>query len=208
MPKKSHKQVLMLYKTKEKTVVRGRSLAMTDPDRPVPRARMTWSPGLGIRLARWLFFVLLQGMCAVFFIGDVMTEIYFGGLFSHTILEGLATVALVFGVVFGGFEIWRISREATRTGENLRRARSEFSELVDQKFAEWSLSAAEADVALLQLKGFDVAEIAELRETAQGTVRAQLSHIYEKSGHPNRGRFVSSFVDVLIESPEARVVPR
>jgi DNA-binding CsgD family transcriptional regulator len=51
-------------------------------------------------------------------------------------------------------------------------------ELVTQRFAEWGLTAAEADVALFALKGFDTAGIAELRGAAHGTVSAQLAQVY------------------------------
>ena len=153
-----------------------------------------------LRLAKWALLVLLQGATALFFVGDVSTDFMDAGFTTHTVMEGTATIALVFGVVLGGFEVYRISEVATEAGESLKRARAEFSDLVNQRFAQWSLTSAEAEIALLLLKGFDIAEIAELRLTAQGTVRAQLSHIYEKSGHPNRGRFVSSFLDVLIDT--------
>lgn len=154
-----------------------------------------------IRLAKWVALVMLQGASAMFFIGDVWTEFMDAGFVAHTVLEGTATIALIFGVVLGGFEVYRISRIATEAGESLKRARAEFSDLIHQRFAQWSLTSAEAEIALLLLKGFDIAEIAEFRRTAQGTVRAQLSRIYEKSGHPSRGRFVSSFLDILIDTP-------
>lgn len=171
---------------------------MSDPVKLIRRQSPT---RIRIRLAEWGALVLLQGASAIFFVGDVWTEILYAGFVTHTVLEGMATIALIFGVVLGGLEIFRISRRATEAGQHLQRARAEFSELVRQRFAQWSLTSAEAEVALLQLKGFDIAEIAELRKTANGTVRAQLSHIYEKSGHPSRGRFVSSFLDILIDAP-------
>jgi DNA-binding CsgD family transcriptional regulator len=73
--------------------------------------------------------------------------------------------------------------------------------MIAERFSTWSLTAAEAEVALLTLKGFDAIEIAGFRNSAAGTVRAQLSGIYSKSGLHNRGQFVSSFIDDLLESP-------
>lgn len=159
---------------------------------------------LRIRIAKWAAFVMLQGASATFFIGDVTTEIVDGGFTIHTVLEGTATIALILGVILGGLEVYRISQVATAAGESLKRARAEFSDLIRQRFTQWSLTSAEAEVALFLLKGFDVSEIAELRQTAHGTVRAQLSHIYEKSGHTSRGRFVSSFLDILIDTSTQR----
>lgn len=161
-----------------------------------------------LRLANWSLLVLLQGISALFFIGDVSTEILYGGLVIHTVLEGVATLALVFGVGLGAVEVWKTARSATEAEESLRVARAAFSARVRDQFAAWALSPSEADVALLMLKGFDIAEIAEIRQTAQGTVRAQLSSIYRKSGHASRGRFVSAFLDVLIDRPDTADAPR
>lgn len=153
------------------------------------------------RLAIWVTLVILQGTSAAFFVGDVATDFLYSGLIAHTVIEGTATIALICGVVLGSFEIYRISQYATNADKAIQDMKASFSSLVLTRFQEWSLTSTESEVALLLLKGFDVAEIAELRNTATGTVRAQLSHIYGKSSHPNRGRFVSSFLDNLIETP-------
>jgi hypothetical protein len=43
-----------------------------------------------------------------------------------------------------------------------------------------------------------VAEIAELRGAAQGTVRAQLTRIYAKAGVSGRAQFAAFFVEDLL----------
>ena len=164
-------------------------------------------PYLRLRLAKWIVLVLLQGASALFFIGDVTTELLDAGFVTHTVLEGTATLALVCGVIFGSFEIWRLMRRANNADESLAQATASFSALVHERFKAWELSEAEVEVAMLLLKGFDISEIAQMRQTAAGTVRAQLSNIYQKSGQPGRGRFVSSFIDVLIETPVGSSTP-
>jgi DNA-binding CsgD family transcriptional regulator len=129
---------------------------------------------------------MLQAVSAAFFVGDVLADYMAIGLDPHTNYEALATLALVLGVVYGSVEMWRtVSRQLLAEGA-LRLAAGAFAELIAERFGAWALSPAEAEVALLTLKGFDSSEIAKLRNTADGTVRVQLANIYAKSGkqHP------------------------
>jgi len=68
--------------------------------------------------------------------------------------------------------------QARRDAETLLIARGEVADLLGMRFQQWRLSEAEAEVALFTLKGCEVAEIATLRNVAEGTVRAQLTSIY------------------------------
>jgi DNA-binding CsgD family transcriptional regulator len=68
-------------------------------------------------------------------------------------------------------------------------------------FEDWGLTAAERDVALFALKGLSIAEIADLRQTSQGTVKAQTNAIYRKAGVSGRPQLLSLFVDELMDSP-------
>jgi DNA-binding NarL/FixJ family response regulator len=145
--------------------------------------------------------VVLQGVAALFFISDMTTEVLRDGFVIHNALEACATLALIAGVLLGAYEIRDLLRRASEADATLAEATASFSDLVQQRFDEWDLTAAEREVALLVLKGFETAEIATLRQTAAGTVRAQVSRIYEKSGKTSRGQFVASFIDVLIENP-------
>lgn len=157
--------------------------------------QMHWPP----RVYIWLCVVALQIGCVVFFIGDVAMDVIYLGFVGHTTVEFLATLALVGGAVLGAFEVRRLMRRAASAEDALKAATAAFSELIQDRFTRWKLTPGEAEVGLLTLKGFDVAEIASLRNTASGTVRAQLSQLYAKSGTSNRGQFVSGFIDVLID---------
>ena len=55
-------------------------------------------------------------------------------------------------------------------------------------------------MALFALKGCDVAEIAELRGAATGTVRSQLSQIYAKAGVTSQAMLVSLFIEDLLDT--------
>lgn len=145
----------------------------------------------------------VQVLCAVFFVGDVIEDFRLGGITPHTLFEGAVAVALFVGVVLGGREMRR-TLERNRQAEDAASAASgAFAQLIDRRFADWRLTAAEAEVALLALKGFDVAEISGIRGTAEGTVRAQLAGIYAKADVTSRPQFVCLFIDDLLASPIA-----
>ena len=61
----------------------------------------------------------------------------------------------------------------------------------------WSLSTAEKEVFILILKGCSHGEIAEIRKTAEGTVKAQAAQIYRKSGLGNKTQLLSALVEDL-----------
>ncbi len=145
--------------------------------------------------------IVLQATSATFFVGDVFADYLAIGMDPHTSYEALAVVALVLGVLFGAVEMRRTMSRRIRAESSLKMAQRTFSAMIEERFSAWSLTAAEAEVALLTLKGFDTNEVAVFRNTANGTVRAQLTGIYAKSGLHNRGQFVSSFIDDLLESP-------
>ena len=61
-------------------------------------------------------------------------------------------------------------------------------------------------MALFALKGFTIAEIAQLRETSEGTVKAQTNAIYRKAGVSGRPQLLGLFVEDLMGaavSPDA-----
>jgi DNA-binding CsgD family transcriptional regulator len=156
----------------------------------------------------WVFaaIVVMQTVCAVVFLSDIVLTVI-GVPFApipwvyREVLELAATGGLVLGAVLGGL-LGRSSLRRTREAENaLRAASGAFMELVDDHFTEWGLTAAERDVALFALKGMSIAEIAELRQTSQGTVKAQTNAIYRKAGVSGRPQLLSLFVDELMDAP-------
>lgn len=143
----------------------------------------------------------LQIFCAAFFVVDVFDEIRFGGLSTHSVFEALVTIALFIGVIFGGLEMRRTIERNRRAESAVAAASGALADLIETRFEQWDLTPSERDVALLAIKGFDVAEIAAIRGTAEGTVRAQLAKIYAKSSVTNRAQLVSQFIDDLLDTP-------
>jgi DNA-binding CsgD family transcriptional regulator len=104
----------------------------------------------------------------------------------------------VLGILFGAFALRRTIDLLRSQEAALDVARGALSDVINRQFQTWALTPAERDVAFLALKGLDVAEIAELRGAAQGTVRAQLTRIYSKAGVSGRAQFAAFFVEDLL----------
>lgn len=147
--------------------------------------------------------IVLQSLCAVFFIADVAGDFGRAGLDIHSFFEAAVSLALAVGVVFGGLEMRRTLDRNRRAEAAASAASGAFAELISARFEAWSLTPAEAEVAMLALKGFDVAEIAAIRNAAGGTVRAQLTRVYAKAGVSNRAQLLSVFIEDLLDGPVA-----
>jgi DNA-binding CsgD family transcriptional regulator len=83
----------------------------------------------------------------------------------------------------------------------VQRASGLFTELLDERFGQWGLTPSERDVAWFALKGMSTAEIAALRGTSEGTVKAQSNAIYRKAGVNGRAQLLSLFIEDLMEAP-------
>lgn len=71
-------------------------------------------------------------------------------------------------------------------------------EEIDRQFDEWGLSDAECEVGRLMIKGLSHKEIADLRGTAEATVRQQARNVYQKSGLPGKAAFSAYFLEDLL----------
>lgn len=144
--------------------------------------------------------ILLQALCALFFIGDVIEDFRIDGQFDnpHLILESVAAATLIAGVIFLMVELRSLLLRMSEMQLGLDIARGHVAEIIDAFFAEWGLTDAERDVAIMMLKGVDNDTIARIRKTAPGTVRAQATRIYSKSATDGRAQFISLFMEELM----------
>ena len=152
------------------------------------------------RAATLAALIILQALCAMFFVGDVILDFSEGGNLSeiHVVFEAVAALALSAGVLYLMFELRRLMLRMERMDVGLRAARGEMYSIIQAFFDEWALSAAERDVALLLLKGLDNETIASVRGTAKGTVRAQSASVYAKAGVDGRAQLISLFLEELL----------
>ena len=158
----------------------------------------------------WVIVVILtiQVLSAFFFISDILSS-YVGFWTAplswelRELLEISAAIGLAIGVVFGALSLIHAHRERRVAVERLRMASGAFMELLNERFSEWRLTQAEADVALFAIKGLSTAEIAALRKTSEGTVKAQTNAIYRKAGVTGRPQLLSLFIEDLIQDDNA-----
>ena len=147
--------------------------------------------------------LIIQVVSAFFFIFDILSS-WIGfwtvplSWQSREILEIGAALGLLLGVAAGTVTLIRALRGRNRAEERLRLASAAFMDVLTERFAEWGLTPAERDVALFAVKGMSTAEIAALRETSEGTVKAQTNAIYRKAGVTGRSQLLSLFIDDLM----------
>ena len=155
-----------------------------------------------------ILLVIVQGFCALFFVSDILLTVI--GVRATPIswqtrefLEIGAALGLVLGVVLGWVAYRRVQRAHAATAQKLRRASTAFLDLMEERFGDWGLTAAERDVALFAIKGLNTADIAAMRGTSEGTIKAQTAAIYRKAGVTGRPQLLSLFIEDLMD-PDPR----
>ena len=100
----------------------------------------------------------------------------------------------------GGLAVRQARARTAKAEAALRAASGAFMEVLEERFDDWNLTPAERDVALFAIKGMSTQEIAALRETSEGTVKAQTNAIYRKAGVSGRPQLLSLFIDDLMNA--------
>jgi DNA-binding CsgD family transcriptional regulator len=160
------------------------------------------------RAAPIAFVILVQALCAAFFSWDIVASVL--GIQTDPVswelrelMEIGAALGLVLGVVLGAVLLRRALVERNRAEEKLRRASAAFMDVLLERFDDWGLTPSERDVALFAIKGMSTAEIATLRATSEGTVKAQTNAIYRKAGVSGRSQLLSLFIEDLMDDAGA-----
>lgn len=111
------------------------------------------------------------------------------------LVEAGASIGLILGAILG-VRLALVAQNAAHRAETARRITSgEFTSVVDRYFADLALTNAETEVAWFVLKGMSLAEIATLRQTRIGTVKAQCTAIYKKAGVTGKSQLFSQLVE-------------
>ncbi len=95
-------------------------------------------------------------------------------------------------------EVVRQHRDAQAWQEKAADVIRGFSQLITRQLAQWHLSEAEKDIAILLLKGLSIKEIALLRGTSANTVRQQAASLYAKAGLASRAELAAFFLEDLL----------
>lgn len=117
---------------------------------------------------------------------------------SHEYQQTILAIGLNLGVALGWIALRTSLQRARLAEEKMRRCTSEFSLVMSQHFTEWRLTPAERDVALFLIKGLSTRDIAALRGTSDGTIKAQTNAIYRKAGVTGRSQLLSTFIEDLM----------
>lgn len=144
----------------------------------------------------------VQIICAVFWLSNILSSLLGFQPVGWQVFEFIeigAAFGLILGAGLGAFIVRQSFRATAKAEERLRLASGAFMELLEERFDEWGLTPAERDVALFAIKGLSTADIAALRTTSEGTVKAQTNAIYRKAGVTGRPQLLSLFIDDLMQ---------
>lgn len=155
------------------------------------------------RFAVFIVLVVTQALCVLFFLSDILLTAFaiYPRPLSWSLREMMemgAILGLILGLVFGTMLVRRIFRDLRQAEARLARAGTAFQDLLEMRFGEWGLTGAERDVAVFAIKGLTVPEIARMRETSEGTVKAQTAAIYRKAGVSGRPQLLSLFIEDMM----------
>ena len=148
-----------------------------------------------------LVIIVLQLVCAFFFVSQILASVLGLAPFSWKITELIevgAAVGLLLGVALGWIALRRTMARNVAVEDQLRLASGAFMDVLEERFSNWALTPAERDVALFAIKGLSTNEIAELRQVSEGTIKAQTNAIYRKADVTGRNQLLSLFIDDLL----------
>lgn len=112
-----------------------------------------------------------------------------------------AGIALMLGTVLGTIVLGHSLIRTREVEAKLRVASGAFMNLLEERFASWGLTPAEREVAIFAIKGLSSQEIAQIRQTSEGTVKAQMAAIYRKAAGTGRPQLLSLFIEELMAGP-------
>lgn len=149
--------------------------------------------------------IAVQALAAAFFLWDVLDDVGPDGLRAltnlHILVEAAAALGLVAAVVFETRYLFALLQRKAHLERQVSIAAGAFNEVLLQQFDQWNLTPAERDVAIFTIKGFSISEVAQMRGSADGTVKSQLNALYRKAGVSGRGALLGLLVDDLIAAP-------
>lgn len=149
----------------------------------------------------WIVFAL-QAVCALFFALDVLGDLLGISTLTHVndsdMLEYLVTLVLVVSLLFTSRQLLALLTRQKRLEQQMQIASGAFAELLETHFDDWALTPSERDVALMAIKGLSIADMARLRETKDGTIKAQCNAVYRKAGVTGRPQLLSVFIEELM----------
>lgn len=148
-----------------------------------------------------MILIAVQAACAAFFVTDAVSDVLEDAVIDlHLTLEGVATLSLLGAIFLEGRFLSQLLRRKSRLERSLKDASAEVHAVIMGQFEAWSLSPAETDIALFLVKGMGTQDIAEIRGSAEGTIKAHFNAIFRKAGVHSRTELLSVLIDRLLGS--------
>lgn len=142
--------------------------------------------------------IFVQLLSSIFFLFDALNDIYRYGISFIQIVEAIAAISLFIAIIFEATYVRMMLAEQEKLERSQAILSQEFHMLLEAQYDEWELTASERDIATFTIKGLSIAEIAQMRGSADGTIKAHLNSIYRKSGMSGRHDLLSSLLDHLL----------
>lgn len=151
---------------------------------------------------------------------DILNDSREGVVIWHLTMEGVIAIVALFGIFYLLRDVFISRNHLLKTTKEFSEFRKEaevwrldsrkyiegLSVAIDLQLEKWKLTKSEKDVAFLLLKGLSSKEIAEIRDTAEKTVRVQATAIYAKAGMSSRSELSAFFLeDLLVPQNEATI---
>lgn len=149
--------------------------------------------------------IVLQSACVVLFLADGSQDVreLGSGFFEswHFVIEIAAVLSLIAAIAVGVRYLMTVHRRKARLERSVSIAKGALDAVIQAHYRSWSLTPAEQDVATFTIKGCSIAEIAQIRGSAPGTVKSQLNAIYRKAGVAGRSGLLAVLIEDLMDEP-------
>ena len=124
---------------------------------------------------------------------------YWVNAFNHLISVSMIAIILFAWVA-------PLKKNIGNVAEKLKKSRQKNLEIahvlrghIGWQFETWGLTSAERDVAMLSLKGLKISEIAEYRNSREGTIKAHLNAIFRKADVSSRTELLATCLESFID---------
>lgn len=132
-------------------------------------------------------------------IGEAMGVAWIDEWDDIHVWEVLIMLSLFGAIMVLGNEVLKMRRYQESLEDKVARASGAFEDLLNAYFEQWSFSTAEREVTRLLIKGCSTAEMAEIRNAKEGTIKAQTNAIYKKSGYAGKAQLLSALLEDLTD---------
>lgn len=146
-----------------------------------------------LSVSAFAFLVLLEEFLSLLGFEEADDTLWF------EVTELIVVIALFLSTLVVMIDAYRLRKYQQTLEYKISNASIAFGEVLEAHFEDWQFSEAERAVTRLILKGCSIAEIAEVRNSKQGTIKAQTNSIYKKSGYAGKAQLLSAFLEELSE---------